>query len=75
MRVVGNGLRYGGDLLINVYDMIIFLPLWIEEQHQEIGTAHAVQEGQSQEGRGKAAPGGGTPRNPRPLNNSCRSNL
>ena len=60
MRVVGNGLRYGGDLLINVYDMIIFLPLWIEEHTKKSGPRMPSKK-QAQAGSGKTSAPGGTP--------------
>jgi len=32
LRLVGDGCRYLGGLLIDLYDVIIFLPLWLEQQ-------------------------------------------
>ena len=59
-RVVGNAFRYGGDLLINVYDMLIFLPLWIEER-----TKGARSRGGNPQPRKPGKPGGApTPATP-----------
>ena len=30
LRTVGNGFRHAGQWLTHVYDIFIFLPLWIE---------------------------------------------
>jgi hypothetical protein len=32
LRLAGDGCRYLGGLLIDLYDVIIFLPLWLEQQ-------------------------------------------
>ena len=32
MRLLGNISRYGGAMLIRLYDLLIFLPLWVEER-------------------------------------------
>jgi hypothetical protein len=32
LRVVGNGAEHGGKALINLYDLVIFAPLWIEQR-------------------------------------------
>jgi hypothetical protein len=32
LRLIGNVFRYGGHMLVNVYDLLIFAPLWIEAQ-------------------------------------------
>ena len=32
LRIVGDGCRYLGRLLIDLYDLVIFLPLWLEQQ-------------------------------------------
>jgi hypothetical protein len=32
LRVAGDGCRYLGRLLIDLYDLVIFLPLWLEHQ-------------------------------------------
>jgi hypothetical protein len=32
LRLVGDGCRYLGRLLIDLYDLMIFLPLWLEQQ-------------------------------------------
>lgn len=32
LRLCGNAFRYTGGALINIYDLFIFLPLWIERQ-------------------------------------------
>ncbi len=34
LRLAGNVARYGGSMLIRLYDLFIFLPLWIEEWMQ-----------------------------------------
>ncbi len=30
LRVIGNFFRYAGNLLLNLYDVLIFLPLWVQ---------------------------------------------
>ena len=32
LRLVGDGCRYLGRLLVDLYDVVIFLPLWLEQQ-------------------------------------------
>jgi hypothetical protein len=32
LRLAGDGCRYLGRLLIDLYDVVIFLPLWLEQQ-------------------------------------------
>lgn len=32
LRLTGNVFRHGGSMLIRLYDLIIFLPLWLEER-------------------------------------------
>jgi len=32
LRLVGDGCRYLGRLLIDLYDVMIFMPLWLEQQ-------------------------------------------
>ena len=43
LRTVGNGFRHAGQWLTHVYDVFIFLPLWIERMVRK-------QPGQSMEG-------------------------
>jgi hypothetical protein len=32
LRLFGDGCRYLGRLLVDLYDVVIFLPLWLEQQ-------------------------------------------
>jgi hypothetical protein len=32
LRLTGNVFRHGGNMLIRLYDLLIFLPLWLEER-------------------------------------------
>ncbi len=32
LRLLGNIFRYGGHMLVHVYDLLIFVPLWIEDK-------------------------------------------
>jgi hypothetical protein len=32
LRLLGNGVDYGGKALINLYDLLVFAPLWIEQR-------------------------------------------
>ena len=32
LRVLGNGAEHGGKALVNLYDLVIFAPLWIEQR-------------------------------------------
>jgi hypothetical protein len=32
LRVLGNGAEHGGKALINLYDLVVFAPLWIEQR-------------------------------------------
>ena len=32
LRILGNGAEHGGKALINLYDLVIFAPLWIEQR-------------------------------------------
>jgi hypothetical protein len=32
LRSVGDGFRYVGKALVDIYDVVIFLPLWLESQ-------------------------------------------
>jgi hypothetical protein len=45
LRVLGNGAEHGGKALINLYDLVIFAPLWIEQRFTarrgEVTTASA----------------------------------
>ncbi len=40
MRVVGNACRHIGGIMINLYDMLIVLPLWIETLLQQRNAKH-----------------------------------
>ncbi len=39
LRLLGNISRYSGKSLVNIYDLVIFLPLWVE---RKIGSARFV---------------------------------
>lgn len=32
LRLIGNVFRHGGNMLIRLYDLVIFLPLWLEQR-------------------------------------------
>ncbi|WP_127477692.1 hypothetical protein [Sulfurivermis fontis] len=32
LRLIGNVFRHGGNMLIRLYDLVIFLPLWVEQR-------------------------------------------
>jgi len=42
LHVLGNGVEYGGKALINLYDLVVFAPLWIEQRFMERRTAAAA---------------------------------
>lgn len=57
LRLIGNMAKQLGNLLINVYDLIIMLPLWIEKYaHRGHGTTAGTEEQTEVTGSG----GGGT---------------
>ena len=35
LRLVGNVFRHGGELLVDFYDMVVFVPLWLERQWRQ----------------------------------------
>jgi F0F1-type ATP synthase membrane subunit a len=39
LRLIGNLFRYAGRVLVNLYDLVIFGPLWIENTLSRKGTA------------------------------------
>jgi len=44
LRVLGNGLRHFGTLAERIYDLPLFVPLWIEARFAAAAqSAHAVQ--------------------------------
>ena len=43
LRSIGNIIYYLGSVLIGVYDLIIFMPLWGEKQVKKIGTGASKQ--------------------------------
>ena len=43
LRLLGNGCRYLGLFLIDLYDVVIFLPLWLEQQIKaHVGKMHTA---------------------------------
>jgi hypothetical protein len=51
LRMLGNGLRQVGSVLLHLYDLVIFAPLWVEERFrarrartEQAPTAEAVEE-------------------------------
>ena len=45
LRVLGNVCRYGSRLLINVYDLIIFVPLWLESMLEKYARSRGNHSG------------------------------
>jgi hypothetical protein len=46
LRLVGNLARFSGRMLVNVYDLLIFAPLWVEQLIKNSGdkTEESVEE-------------------------------
>ena len=44
LRLLSNLCRYGGKCLVSVYDLLIFLPLWIERKINRLGRSENVLE-------------------------------
>ena len=51
LRVLGNGAEQGGKALINLYDLLIFAPLWIEQRlaSRQDETSTSPNEGENKE--------------------------
>ncbi|MEJ2574833.1 MAG: hypothetical protein P8164_14815, partial [Gammaproteobacteria bacterium] len=43
LRVLGKGAEHGGKALINLYDLVIFAPLWIEQRFTSRRTAAGAE--------------------------------
>ncbi len=51
LRLLGNVCRYGGELVVNIYDVFIFLPLWTENKIRSRRSTPAVDKHQKSPAR------------------------
>ncbi len=54
LRLLGNVARFAGQSIVNIYDLIIFAPLWIERMVKQRHTATKPPEGKTVQYRGAA---------------------
>jgi hypothetical protein len=43
LRLLGNVFQYSGNLLVNLYDLVIFLPLWAEKLVRDRGRQQKIK--------------------------------
>ncbi|SCX75216.1 hypothetical protein [Thiohalorhabdus denitrificans] len=56
LRVLGSGARYAGQLLVDLYDLLIFAPLWVEHRLMERGDGGDGEQGQTPRKRPTSGP-------------------